>query len=420
MLRSVRRVLSSCLPVLALLPACGGVDSGAPPEDEPIERSAEALVFQPAQHPMDPSIFANVLRSTVGPQVMGFAAAAGRNGLIAAQVASGKARSTTDGSVLMTPYTPTNVGSVAKYASGVALLHLFEERPEKTLDQWLDEPFWRYLPTRFLANTHPSFIGVRIKHLLQHQTGLHTSSLDLFAVLEAGVDPTEIGVVRDYANMNFMLLTYIMPGIADPAVKAANDAYAAQPGVTLEDVRLRLNRQYEQVMKDRVLPNVSFVVEPSCHPTQDLVATPPALMYASRTDVNPGIIQQVWDSEDGCHANWGWYFSVHDLVRYGMASQNGSTLVSATARSRMWSPTAGNDYMVFSQVPKYGWMQTEFGEDDAPAHNGSLNWSGRSAQASFVVVPDGTVLAIAVNSAYPGGSGALQVALVDAYRQSLP
>lgn len=401
----------------ASLAACSvPVDDGGP---EAIDEAAGALEILPPQHPMDPMVFASNLSAALGPSVMGYSAAAGRDGVIAASISGGWAKSPTDGSVRMTVTTPSNIGSVSKYVSGVALLHLIEQRHEMTLAQWLDEPFYKYLPITWQDLTHASVKQIRIRHLLQHQTGIDgTFTEDPFAFLQNGVDPSDIGNTRLYHNLNFKLLTYLIPVIANADIQAVNDIFALSNGVTDDDMRIRLGRQYHAAMMNIVLPEVPWAIGPSCRATMDLPSY--ALAYGSKADVGTGQVWDSWVQEEGCRAQGGWYFSARDLVRFGMAAQNTSYLLSPAARTQMWNPASGNDYMVFATVKKYPWMLAELGEDDAPSHGGSHSWSGSTAQAGIVVMPDRTVLVAVVNSPYPGGSQALRDALVEAYRQSLP
>lgn len=385
---------------------------------EEIDEAAGGLDIAVKPHPMDPAVFSLNLAFTIGPNVMGYAAAAGRDGVIVSESSGGWARSPTDGSVGMTPSIPSNIGSVSKYVSGVALLHLLEKRTEKTLAQWLEEPFYKYLPLTWQGTAHWTVKQIRIKHLLQHQTGINgTFTEDPFVFLQNGVSFSAIGATRTYHNLNYKLLTYLIPVMASPFLQSYNNAYAAMQGVSDDDVRILLGQEYHSIMMNTVLPEMPWAIAPSCRATMDLGNY--ALAYGSKTDTGVGQVWDSWVQETGCRAQGGWYFSARDLLRFGMAAQNTTALISSTARAQMWSPSSGNDYMVFASVKKYPWMLAELGEDDVPSHGGSHPWAGSTSQAGIVVLPDRTVLVGVVNSPFPGGSQGLRDALVEAYRLSM-
>lgn len=415
-----RRVVLLAASLGAFASGCAAqMDENAELHEDSITEAQDELIIAAPPHPMSPMAFANAFAGVVSPQVKGFSAAAGRDGVVAASISGGWARSGSDGWVAMTKSTPSNVGSVSKYVSGVALMHLLEKRTEKTLEQWLEEPFYKYMPADWQTNMHWTVKQIRIKHLLQHQTGIPDNyTEDPFAFFQAGVTFADIGNTRNYHNLNFKLLTYLIPVMASAATQWFNDYYDDYYGWTNEEVRLRLGRQYHSTMMNTVLPEMPWAISPSCRATMDMNNY--ALAYDSKNDVGAGQVWDSWVAEEGCRAQGGWYFSAEDLVRFGMAAQNTTYLMSTNARSEMWNTGSGNDYMVFSGVNSYASMLEDFGESRVPNHTGSHSFSGSTAQAVIAVAPDRTVLVALVNSPYPGGTSALRNALIEAYHQSLP
>ena len=72
----------------------------------------------------NPTAFNRSLQTAVGPNVMGYQYVLIRNGAIVTERAGGKAHTGLDGELPMTTSTPTNIGSLAKFLSGTAMLSL--------------------------------------------------------------------------------------------------------------------------------------------------------------------------------------------------------------------------------------------------------------------------------------------------------
>lgn len=410
-----RRAAMALLALGTTLPACV-----APIEEgEQLGEAADELFVLPPQHPMDPDLFESYLDAQLAPLVKGYAATAGRNGVIVAEASAGVARNPAGGggfqiATLMSVNTPSNVGSVSKYFSGTALLYFMQQRDDKTLDEWLDTPFIELLPAPWTVNSHASLDDITIRMLLQHKSGIRQSSENPFTLLANGVSQANVGN-RSYNNLNYKLLTYLIPVIALESRKYWIDYFANAFGN--ETSRIILGKWYHEMMMEEFVPALPWAIDPSCRPTTEYANTY-ALTYASKTDNGQGQVWDSWVQEEGCRAQGGWYFSARDLTKLGMAIQNGNSVVDGEVRDRMWDSTNPDDRIVFSGFESGAWMGAAFGgENLAPLHNGSHGWNGVRAESVIMVMPDNTVLSVVINS--PVGTATLENMIENAYRASL-
>jgi len=169
--------------------------------------------------------------------VKGYSFAVVRNGILVGTASGGVAVDRADAPfpVPMDAATPANVGSTVKMASAVALLSFFENDPSVSVNEWLDRKIINYFPKLWretlLASTDSrkrSVGQVTFRHLLQHKSGLAKAN----DFMRHGVDPARIGSVREYANYNLKILTFMLPYIVEPEFGTAVDDKAEREGIT--------------------------------------------------------------------------------------------------------------------------------------------------------------------------------------------
>jgi CubicO group peptidase (beta-lactamase class C family) len=121
------------------------------------------------------SIFEKSIRNAIDGKVMGYSfVIADRKG-IRTKISGGFAQSPKDDNLRMKTFIPSNVGSVAKVMTGIALLNLLEQRKVANLTvEWqLNTPMRFHLPDKWVRNYNDGKIGkITLRNLLNHRSGL--------------------------------------------------------------------------------------------------------------------------------------------------------------------------------------------------------------------------------------------------------
>ena len=127
------------------------------------------------------------IKNLVEPNVMGYQYVLIKDGKFVTEGAGGKARTGTDGNLKMTTSTPQNIGSLAKFLSGTAMINLFEkpaakadrEYKERGLKGSLSMPVWGEFPKVWLNvipgpfDKGPQLRNFTFRQLLQHRSGFY-------------------------------------------------------------------------------------------------------------------------------------------------------------------------------------------------------------------------------------------------------
>lgn len=352
-------------------------------------------------------------------KVKGWAAVLIQSGTVKSQLAGGMARNIGDGDGIhpMLVTTPANIGSTAKFLSGVALLDLFEKKKEKTVNQWLDQKMYLYLPEIWQAGVHESVKNITFRHLLTHTSGLPASNKTLLERL--GQDVSAGFDKRSYQNINFTLLTYLIPSVADYYwmhnfnVQIDNASWKAKD----PEIIKRLGNRYEEYMRTKVFNKTVEPIKPSCDPAKELDSF--AYIYASASDAAKGSVWSERDENGACHAQGGWYISARELASFVATFSATENLVTKATREMMFDDdNSFNAAMVWSFPINDSWYQTKFGFNPLPFMGGDAPVNNGAAHATIVMLPNG-YYAVAIINSNDMNSTALTKILTDAFKNSI-
>lgn len=359
--------------------------------------------------------FEQSLETSLAPQTIGYQWALIKDGQVVSEKWGGKARTGNDGNMTMKKTTPMNLGSLSKFISGTTMLHLMENPPQhmglnyknKSFDDRLDTPMWGELPNVWLDvipgpyDPGPQQRNITFRKLLQHRSGFDNNwqpvgggERDFLDYLENGFTPAQYNV-REYANMNFVTVGYMIPLLenhmlnydVDQAVSgytaASADAYA----------RSLIGGEMDGIIREYVTDNFSTPINFSCD-AADQMANTAAYTYTSLTDQDGGI-SSIMNTKGHCGGEGGYYMSAHDFANYVANFSASNNVVSSTVRNKMYNETMNpDDRMVWSFVNNDSWMNTNF---DMPR----VVWSngvGSGNRSALLRLPDDYYLVIFSNT----------------------
>lgn len=396
--------------------------------------SAQPLVATGYPMPaFDKAAYDARLRKAFDGDVMGYATVLIKNGQVVSQIAGGKARSAIDGNVDMSVYMPANVGSTIKFTGGIALLQLLESKDPNinpqglTVDQRLDSPIWPYLPARWQNVMHSSILGMSFRQVLTHQSGFRalgtadtgTDKVKRFVdYLIKGVQPANVGV-RDYENANISLVTYLIPMVANPALRATVNMEAAKFNWHPEGLEIhnRIADAWEQHMFTKVYGKTTPQISPSCNPTVEYVALGKtwALDYTSKTDPAKGATRDERVKNGGyCQAQGGWYLTARELAAFVANFHAAGNLVTPGLRDRLFDDDNIKDAIVWSFAYGDKAINEKFNYSSLPYMGGDHG----GAHATIVALPGG-YYGIGIINSNDFNSKGVTARLVRAYKTGL-
>ncbi|MGI9055591.1 MAG: serine hydrolase, partial [Pyrinomonadaceae bacterium] len=298
---------------------------------------AQLVVKQKKTLKLDKEKFAKRIKYIFDNQVLGYQAVLLKDGKIVAEVAGGEARRKIDGEQQMTVNTPSNIGSTAKFFAGTALLKLLSSpkgpiNPSgRPFESWLDEKVFYDLPSIWKVNMHASWKQVTFRQLLQHKSGVRAMTTkereDFVAQGYQKRSPLIYFLkpineadrnVRDYENFNFTILTYLIPLIANPALRETLDAEIKSKKLKVDDLYItqRLGNEFEKYMRANLFGKITPKINPSCdapneYPKKNVIY---AAAYKSMVDTSMGFEWSEREQNGSCYAQGGWYISAHELA----------------------------------------------------------------------------------------------------------
>lgn len=335
--------------------------------------------------------------------------------------------------------TPTDLGSSVKVMSTATLLKIFESRHRGlTLDQWLDQPMFPYLPMPWQnwvnqteADNGPQtqyqlMRQVTFRQLFQHRSGWGTRpSGGTFGRIMQGVNVNG-GVFnqRRYMNINMTILTYLLPRVLNPGVAELVEAQVAQCQISdIVCYGTAYGNFWESVMQTAVYSKAYGNGTPqpvvaSCDPLVDY--GPQNRTFArsfNTTNSNMWLTQSFWSEKannGGCHAQGGYYMSLREWA-YTMATiQSTNHIISAQTRARMYNdvtdPMARNQ-LGWSTVSTDSRIQQRFGVNGMPGHDGATD----SYRTYVIQLPLGYLALIATNNGRAVTTGTLRTTLINAF-----
>lgn len=363
----------------------------------------------------------------------GFAVVLIKNGTVVRKFADGLAvdKPGTANDVKMTTSTPTNIGSAFKTISAISLLHFLENDQNSAIsvNQWLDKPFWSYLPQIWQDEINASnkldvqnIKKITIRQLLQHKSGFRSNPVkEPHAYLLAGVKSENMGV-RDYQNANIALLTYVIPNIVDPGFKNIVDAEVKSKKISSNDKKFfgkRYGDYFEQSLQSKIFNKITPKIKPSCDPGVDYgkLNKPFALDYSSPTADGPGTFWSEKKQNGGCHAQGGYYLSAREFAAFMANYSATETLISKSLRQSLYNPATlatRDERIVWAGEISSPFIKQHFGVDAIPYHGGAQG-GYRTAVVQF---PE-NYMAVAVVNSGPMSSGGIATRLKNAWGTGL-
>lgn len=353
-------------------------------------------------------LFEQSLTNAVAPNVMGYQFFLIRNGQIVSEKADGKAQSSKDGNLDMTVNTPTDIGSLAKFLSGTAMLNLMEHPSNTTADagksmsQRLDRKFITLLPLVWSQNVKSGVENISLRQILQHRTGFDTDKSgnrtvmgylkDANGFLPEQFDQTE------YANINFVLNGFLLPLYEKPTrVNLFNSLLQQGQSSSLVDktTRANLGSDMHQLMKQRIWDKMTPKILPNCD-GKNTIADKAAYGYASKNDANKGSILSILEKEGQCGGHGGYYISGRDFANYVAHFSATELIVSKETRDLMFKEGMNaKDRLVWSLNFSNSWLTNNFGMAESVWSNGV---TGNGFRSILVRLPQNYYLMIFTNS----------------------
>lgn len=310
--------------------------------------------------------FDRSLTRAVEPQVKGYQYVLIKDGKVVTEKAGGFARNAADGSAAMTTTTPTNIGSLAKFMSGTALLGLMQKptpySPDKgkSLQQRLDKKIVDLFPNVWKNGATKGVENISMRQLLQHRTGFDNdkpSNRSVYGFLKDadGFNQAKFNT-REYNNVNFALVGYMIPLYSDP------NLIGGYNGANLSDKVMRnsLGKNMDDFMRARYWNQMTPKISPNCDAANTL-KTSAAYGYQSKADVAKGAINSAINSDGHCLGHGGYYLSSRDFANYMAHFSQSDLIVNKTGRDMMYTEgVAPNDRLVWSSASNDSWMNKNF------------------------------------------------------------
>lgn len=328
--------------------------------------------------------FDQSLQNAVGPNVIGYQYVLIKNGQVVSEKAGGVAHNAADGALMMTTSTPTNIGSLAKFLSGTAMIGLMEKPagqstwdPGATLQQKLNRPFVTMVPNVWKTGAKPGVENVTIRQLLQHRSGFDDAKANNRNVL--GFLKDSDGFLqsqynqREYSNINFVLNGYLLPMYATPGLKDTMNTYVVSQGLNQASadtfVRQAAGRAMHNLMKARIWDKMTPKIAPNCDGTS--LSNSAALSYNSKNDNAKGSITSIVDTQGHCGGHGGYFLSSRGLAAYVAHFSASDLIVTSAGRNAMYNESmTPNDRLVWSSSTANSWLGSRFAMPNVIWSNG--------------------------------------------------
>jgi CubicO group peptidase (beta-lactamase class C family) len=390
------------------------------------------------------SNFDQSLIDAVEPNVMGYQYVLIRNGRIVSERARGRAQNAADienkpipaadehhlGGLKMKTSTPINVGSLAKFLSGTAMLHLMEKPAGpggswdagQTLPQKLNRTFTTMVPDVWRTGlSHPLINLITLRQLLQHRSGFDDAKQGNRNVLGFLKDDDGFLVSqyddREYSNVNFVLTGYLITMYEHPGAKDFYNLVTAGMNESDADklVRDHAGMSMHYIMKDRIWDNMSPTILPNCDAANTLQNSA-AYGYNSNVQATNGVITSSIDKDDHCKGQGGYYLSARDMANYLAHFSNTDLIVTSEARDLMYKDSMPdrNDRLVWTSASPNNWMADNFNVPNIVSSNGIVN----GYRSVIIRFPQNYYLVLLTNSE-DLSAGQLLTAGIDAFKAGM-
>jgi CubicO group peptidase (beta-lactamase class C family) len=328
--------------------------------------------------------FDQSLQSAVGTKVIGYQYVLIKNGQVVSEKAGGVAHSAADGTLGMTTSTPTNIGSLAKFLSGTAMIGLMEKPAGQfqwdagmTLQQKLNRKFFTIVPNVWKTGSKAGIENITIRQLLQHRSGFDDDKVNNRTVLgflkdTDGFQQSQFDQ-REYSNINFVLNGYLLPMYATSSFKDNLNNLVSQQNLNQSDadafVRRLAGTAMHNLMKSRIWDKMTPKIAPNCDGTS--LSNVAALSYNSKSDSAKGSITSFFDTEGHCGGHGGYFVSSRALAEYVAYFSASDLIVTSQGRNAMYSePMNTNDRLVWSSSTPNTWLGDKFNMPNVIWSNG--------------------------------------------------
>lgn len=245
----------------------------------------------------------------------------------------GQARTATDGAVGMMPHLVTNIASISKTITAVAIIKMLASK-----GLTVDTKISPYIYSQWSQGQN---IGqLTFRNLLTHTSGLaqagncgaNVNYAGLKSMIAAGVSAANIGQPK-YGNCNFALIRELMLALSGVSLAADGDPRASQSASA-----------YIAYVNANVLQPVG-VSTSACKPP---AGTNDVLSYTNPAGGTAGTDWGDWTLRCG---GGGWVLSANDIFKVTNDIATGSTLLTTAQRKAMIQGNLGWDSAVRNDCP---------------------------------------------------------------------
>ncbi|MEQ1604312.1 MAG: serine hydrolase [Pyrinomonadaceae bacterium] len=317
--------------------------------------------------------------------VMGYQYVLIKKGQVVSEDAGGLAQNAADGNVPMTVNTPTNIGSLAKFLSGTAMLGLMlkPNGPAQydnglTLNQKLERKIWTVMPNAWTNGMQAGVEDISFRQLLQHRSGFDDQKPNNRTVLgflkdPDGFNPAQFDV-REYSNINYVLNGYLLPAYSTSSAKQsynnAQNMYGWTDAQTDTYFRQGMGNNMHNLMKTRIWDKMTPKIYPNCDAANTLQNVA-AYGYNSVSDATTGQITSSIDTQGHCGGHGGYYLSARALANYLAHFAATDLIVNQEARDLMHTDDmAPADRLVWSFNKSSAYFGTNFNMPNVAWSNG--------------------------------------------------
>ena len=382
--------------------------------DKPVQRvptrnrptAATQDVAAGQQPTLDRKALEDSLHAALAPNVMGYTFLLIKDGRVAAEGAGGLARNAADGEMKMTTRTPQNLGSLFKFITGVTVLHLLDRAPagsaggNNSFETRLDAPVALLYPQLWnSAIKSPTIRTITFRHLLQHKSGFRDCSTPL-GCFGKQYNNGLLGV-RDYENINFQLLGFLIPLYTTPelipALNAVTKTVSEEEGD--KHIQLVLSDRMDRFITQDMFSLAPGKISASCDAENEYKANG-AYGYISKADKGHGIITSRKAGGKPCVGSGGYWMSIRDFGAFAAAALHSDRMLSEKARLAMYrTGMSADDRLVWSFTTADSWIDDKFKMPTIIWSNGIQPYDGGQGFSTVLLrLPLNYELMVFVNS----------------------
>jgi CubicO group peptidase (beta-lactamase class C family) len=265
----------------------------------------------------------------------------------------------------------------------------------------------------------PTVRTITFRHLLQHRSGFRECSTPL-GCFGKRYNNSLFGV-RDYENINFKLLGFLIPLYTSPELIPALNAVTKTVPEDEGDnhIQLVLGDRMDRFITQKMLPLAPNKISVSCNASTEYKATA-AYGYISKSDEGKGIITNHKEGGKPCIGSGGYWMSIRDFGSFVAAALHSDRMLSQQARLEMYrTGMPADDRLVWSFTASDSWIGDKFNMSTIILSNGSQPYDGGQGFSTVLIrLPLNYELMVFVNSKGMDTS-ALAVAGLKAFRAGM-